>query len=64
MDIVRINQILMRMGGSCCNQSHLLNKNFCSLSEIDELIQAEILIRQCINGTIRLIKTKKAKEIW
>lgn len=63
MKKARINQILMFMGGSSCNQSHLLSKQV-SICEINELIQEGYLIQQRINGTIRLTKTEKAKEIW
>ena len=64
MDIIRINHILMNMGGSTCSQSYLINKKICSLAEINELIQNGFLIQNNINGSIRLTKTEKAKKIW
>lgn len=60
MEIKRIKQILMRMGGSKCNISHLLKNGFCSESEINEMINGGYLLK----NDDKVLKTDKAKEIW
>ena len=60
MEIKRINQILMRMGGNKCNISHLLKNEFCSEQEINDMIDGGYLIK----FGDKVMKTNKAKELW
>lgn len=60
MDRVRLNQILMHMGGARCRKSFLTRNSFCTLRELDWMIQAGYLIED----DDMVIKTNKAKEIW
>ncbi len=60
MEMERINQILMRMGGSKCNISHLLKNGFCSEQEIKEMINNGYLIK--IGD--KVMKTEKAREVY
>ena len=60
MEIKRINQILMRMGGNKCNISHLLKDEFCSEQEIKEMINGGYLIK--IGD--KVMKTDKAREVY
>ena len=60
MEIKRINQILMHMGGSKCNISHLLKNGFCSEQEINAMINSGYLIK--IGD--KVMKTDKAREVY
>ncbi len=57
---VRLNQILMHMGGERCRKSFLMKNSFCALRELDWMIQAGYLIED----DDMVVKTNKAKEIW
>ncbi len=60
MDYVKLNAILMHMGGGKCRKSHLMKKGFCTANEIDQMIHEGYLIE---DGEI-VYKTEKAKKIF
>ena len=60
MEIRRVNQILMHMGGGKCGISHLLKNGFCSEQEINEMINNGYLMKM----NDKVMKTEKAKEVY
>ncbi len=64
MEVSRINQILMHMGGSRCRMTHLLKNGFSSASEIEELIEQGYFIKEAEAEDIYIQKTEKAKRLW
>lgn len=62
MEEKKINQILMRMGGSTYNVSHLTKNGAFTISELQELVDRGYLI--FVDNMNKVQKTKKAKEIW
>lgn len=62
MDYVKANSILMRMGGKTCEVSFLLNKNVCTRSELEQMVEEGYLVYT--DNKTHVMKTEKGKKLW
>ena len=59
----KANQILLRMGGRRCRESHIYGKE-CTKEDIDLMVEQGYLCRETVKDEVFVIKTSKGKDIW